>query len=341
MPLEFPISVKGEDLTAYLSLPVDKEDSIVIPGYDLEEGLVLEALGLDPDDAITLWSEWRQGLSRFLLSEDNLRTFLEQLKKQGLDSLPITREELGKTLSETVNSLQEVWTDTEVRDVVNWQDFFEIVKEEYPGCAKLKWNEGVLEYYADLAFQDGLYDIFDIIDRMSMNTLYSLEAERCECSRTSLVSKHCEVSVRFIVLDSVEDQFVIEGTYSYTDAELENPEWIIDDNMYDGPKTETEDFLDTVGEETDWEIFIEERCRLYDFELDPPPSPAPDGDAAIFINEEFYDRFNSYDAERFEEMSQEAIELHGLGESVVALTLRDDVDPDDPDFDEMDMDNYE
>lgn len=268
MALKYPVTtMSGAERVAILNLPESGKEPFDIPGYDLRAELSFNALGARPSEALWLFYEWEKGLDLFLMSEDNLKRFLKQIHKQGLGSLGLDKKTFGKALSDTAANLIE---GKEARNLVDREDFFTTVKKEYPNYNNLEWKDTVIEIIAEQAFDNSEFDLFAILDGLSKTGLYELSVENCKCESHEATSATCRVDVQFSVLGEIKDNFEITASVAYRDAELETLEW--EDETSEnvgGPKTETEEVLDAVGEVSYWEEFAEEHCTPSLFDILP------------------------------------------------------------------------
>ena len=186
------------------------------------------------------------------------------------------------------------------------------------------------------------YDVLAELDSLTDRSLVSLTVANVDCEPRGLSAIDCEMEVQFEALDGDGDseQWVVRATGAFRDAELE--EWELTSTDYsEGPEDwRTEDFLERMGEDTDWIALLE-----YGANTDPPfdvPLPDGDGDFAVFINGNLYGRFSDSEAAQlFVDMSEETIQREGLGDSVGLYELADGVDPDEVDFDEYDISNWD
>ena len=340
MPLDYPITLESGAYVAKLEMPDSGKDPFVIPGYDLDADLAAEALGLGKTPVLELLEAWQEGLTPFLMDRDRLKTFLGALHSQrGSDTLELSDEKLGDALSHVVGDL--FYQDPEEYGYEEWPDFFDVVVNHYPPYKNLKWHRDTIYMLAESAIDNYAdFELFALLNDLSGNTSYDLIISRCRCEAESDTSVVCEMDFELKILAFTKEQFTIRGTYAYRDAELTDATFEVIYDRYSGPTVDTVNLLDKLGEETEWEYVMESHCLREAF-LEPPPSPDSSGECAIFINDQFYDRFDCDSGSLFEEMSQETIAREGLGEDVMLYMLRDGVDPDDPNFDESDIDNWE
>jgi len=341
MALDYPFTIDGVSYIVKLELPDSGKDPFVIPGYDMDPELAAEALGLGKTPVIQLFEDWASGLDKFLMHRERLEIFLNALYSQrSREPLGLSPEKLGDALSDVVEEL--FYENAEDYGYDDWPDFFDSVSKYYPLYKKLKWRQKTIDELAEAAYDFGVWEIFSTLNELSEKPCYELIVGQCRCEIESSTLVSCEIDFEFKILDFTKDQFTISGTYAYRDAELSDPTFEADDRRYSysAPNKGTTELLDELGEETEWECYMESHCWR-DAILEPPPNPDDNGNCAIFINNQFYDRFDCDSGSLFEEMSQETIDREGLGEDVMLYMLRDDVDPDDPDFDESDVDNWE
>ena len=339
MALRYPITSYGTEYEALLTLPgTPGVEPVVIPGYDLEADLAAAALGLDPTPAVRLYAEWTSPLSRFLASTDNLENFLTQVHKQGLEAVGLTKKTLGTTLSSTLHLLWD--DDEEVRDKIDRDDFWYIVKENYPTYGNLEWDQVTIWDAAEEADNAGLPDVFAMLEGISKEALYEYIIEPPYIKETDDTSVEVEMDVVIKILGDEKQRFMIRGSKAFRDAELEDFEWEVDLAYSQEPDTYLAEILDELGEETDPEQLLRDHADIYVEEPYDVPHGDGEGDYAVFMDNQFHDRFLDYGyGERFVDLAREVVDREGLGTDVRLYELRDDVDPDD--FEETDIDNWE
>jgi len=341
MALEFPIEIDGKEIIAELRLPVDRPDAVVVPGYDVDTELAALELGFKPSPVAVLGYEWRLGLPTFLANAENLETFLESWSEQS-DALPeLDATTLGKVLNETARIV--VQEDPELLSVpMDLSEFFPIVVELFPQFKRTKWDQAILWEHLLALYEDDQYEVLAELDEVTDRSLFSLTVANVDCEPRGLSAIDCEMEVQFVALDGDGDSehWVVRATGAFRDAELEEWELTKTDYSEEPEDWRTEDFLERMGEDTDWIAVLE-----YEATTDPPfdvPLPDGDGDFAVFINDSLYGRFSdSEDAQLFVDMSDETIRREGLGDSVGLYELAEGVDPEESDFDEYDSSNWD
>lgn len=344
MGLDFPIEIEGiHNAKAILNTPVDGPNAVVIPDYDIEADMALAELGFQTSPVVRLVLEWSQGIPRFLMSEDNLTTFLEAIDEQGLETgmkkLGLDKRSFGKILSEAAEFVLQTEGEP-VRDMVDPANFFCIVFDELDSPSFLNWDEDVIWDYADIADESGDYDLFVKLEQLTQHTLASYHIGSPECDKQDDVSYRCSVDMEVHVLyDEPRERWTLTGTAAFRDANLEN--WSVELDINSAYPEMTQDLLGAMGEDTNWEDVLDYETR--DCVEEPElPSTSWDGNYAVFINGHLLHRYDdSSDALRFLEMSMETIDREGLGDSVEAYQLSPDAYPEDDDFDEDDQNNWD
>jgi len=296
MALRYPIKIDDIEYEAFLELPrqvrglpLQPGEPVVIPNYDLEADLAAAALGFEPSAAAVLYQQWTDSVTRFLASEDHLWRFLGLLNDQGLEALGVDQIAMGDLLSRTYTIVMDDAEEVEYK--LDFEEFWDAVKERYPTYGNLKWDQEVIREAAEEAYHELRGDLFAAIEPLyTKQALYEISYDRPRIVSEDDTSIEVEMGARFYLFGDEHQHITIRGTKAFRDVELEEFEWEADEQDSGELDDIYREILEEMGEETDLTEILKYEAEPWVHE---PEMIEPDwsDEYTVFINGALHGRF--------------------------------------------------
>ena len=294
-------------------------------GGDVDEEAELAALamGFEPRGVMKKALLWEKSPDDFLTSSKNLKSFAKALRRQGVDALGVSLDEVRHLLSFAAQTIVDGESNVEKHLITCGctDEFFQILDIYFPEHrrhmldpkAELDWPRAAIRRFTEAAIfhedEQALNDAEDLVRREDLLTV-GIEIEKCERSYYETYVS-CDAEVTLYILGSYYEAWQIEGTGSFDDPTLST--WTIEETAAYGLDSDTENALMHAG------VTYEGRALLEDLSELTPEVPIPDGDGdwAVFINGKLHGRWRDLDeAREFFVMSNEVAGRIKAGDTV-------------------------
>ena len=333
--------VEEGEVEAIVSLDNPYSNALLVelpPEIDIEEHITLAEMGYDPPDCVKfkVRVEDGHGLRNIFANEVYFQAFLEAIEDQGAEALgdedtwEVDAEGVAGAfailLIDALTHGSGVKTDMAFETAIgiissHWSEFFQTNAYQDKEMEMVK-----------LAYEEGENDFIKLLDDETQSTLYEVDVQEMGGG-----DGPGHAWAKGVVTLTVGEEPVAEWDAHYIGyIDVQGVDWYTEEGEeHEAPPGNAEDFLDTMGDGTDFES---------EFRLSEPDVPCDEGEGryAVFVDGSRVASFSEYtDADDLFEALKDSAEFQSSYETIELMELTEELDPEeDEDIDYDDPDNY-
>jgi hypothetical protein len=332
--------VEEGEVEAIVSLDDPYSNSFLVElpeEIDVDEHLTLAEMGYDLPDCVQFKVDVEKGhgLRNIFSKEEYFQAFFEAIEAQGPQAIgdketwEVDEEAVAGALA--ILLVDAMAHGSDVKTDMDFELVVEIIKEHWEGFFKTNAYHDKEMELVRLAYENEEHDFIKKLDEVTQSTLYEVNVQETSSSDGP---GHAKV-MGFVTL-TVGEETVDEWDVCYLGyVDLEMLDWEVEQCDEHGEPTATaEDFLDTMGEGTDFES----EFRLYEPDV---PYDEGEGRYSVFVNDVRVATFDDYsDADNLFDALEDSRDVQNKHDSIALMELDDELDPEEDDIDLDDPGNY-